>query len=116
MASRYQIRHDSKINGIEVFDNIPEINYAVNGRTPLEWIIDRYRLTTDKDSGIVNNPCANMTESKTIDMIERMIFIGIESDKIILDISKEEFEPKNWKPRKTGLDEFSDGGNFQSKL
>ncbi len=25
-----------KINGIEVFDNIPETNYKVNGRTPLE--------------------------------------------------------------------------------
>ena len=30
--------------------------YVVNGRTPLEWFIDRYRLTQDKESGIVNDP------------------------------------------------------------
>ena len=28
--------------------------YVVNGRTPLEWFIDRYRIT--RDSGIVNDP------------------------------------------------------------
>ena len=26
-----------KINGILVYDNIPKINYRVNGRTPLKW-------------------------------------------------------------------------------
>ena len=30
--------------------------YVVNGRTPLEWFIDRYRVTTDSRSGIVNAP------------------------------------------------------------
>ena len=30
--------------------------YVVDGRTPLEWSIDRYRVTTDTRSGIVNNP------------------------------------------------------------
>ena len=30
--------------------------YVVNGRSPLEWIIDRYQIKTDSASGIVNNP------------------------------------------------------------
>ena len=30
--------------------------YQVNGRTPLEWFIDRYRITQDQKSGIVNDP------------------------------------------------------------
>jgi len=30
--------------------------YVVNGRTPLEWLIDRYRIRTDRESGIVNDP------------------------------------------------------------
>ena len=30
--------------------------YQVNGRTPLQWFIDRYRITRDKESGIVNDP------------------------------------------------------------
>ena len=32
--------------------------YQVNGRTPLEWFIDRYRITRNKESGIVNDPNA----------------------------------------------------------
>ncbi len=37
--------------------NIPPraFDYVVNGRSPLEWIIDRYRVKTDKASGIVND-------------------------------------------------------------
>ncbi len=30
--------------------------YKVNGRTPLEWFMDRYRMKQDRDSGIVNDP------------------------------------------------------------
>ena len=29
--------------------------YRVNGRTPIEWFIDRYRITQDKEGGIVND-------------------------------------------------------------
>ena len=94
------------INGIEVFD-LPEIKYTVNGRTPIEWIIDRYRRTVDKDSGIVNDPTENMTEEKTISMVQRLTYVATESDKIINELSKEEFEPKDWKPSPAGLDKFT---------
>ena len=30
--------------------------YVVNGRTPLEWFIDRYRIKQDSASGILNDP------------------------------------------------------------
>ena len=30
--------------------------YILNGRTPLEWFINRYQIITDKHSGIVNDP------------------------------------------------------------
>lgn len=38
--------------------NIParSFEYVVNGRSPLEWIIDRYQIKTDTASGITNNP------------------------------------------------------------
>ena len=37
--------------------SIPEDahRYIVNGRSPLEWFIDRYKIKTDTDSGIVND-------------------------------------------------------------
>ena len=30
--------------------------YVVNGRTPLDWFRDRYKIKRDKDSGILNDP------------------------------------------------------------
>lgn len=38
--------------------NIPEkaYEYVVNGKAAIEWIMERYAITTDKSSGIVNNP------------------------------------------------------------
>ena len=106
-----------KINRIMAFENIPNTFYHVNGRTPLEWIIDRYRFTEDKDSGITNNPCKDMTQEKTIALIERMVYVSVESDKLISELSKEEFEPKDWRPKKMGLDAHMNmDGTVQSTL
>ncbi|MBR0261854.1 MAG: DEAD/DEAH box helicase, partial [Selenomonadaceae bacterium] len=45
-------------NDFITIKNIPprSFEYVVNGRSPLEWIIDRYQIKTDTASGIVNNP------------------------------------------------------------
>ena len=94
-----------KINGIEVFDNIPETNYKVNGRTPLEWAIDRYKKTTDRESGIVNDA----TNVDIIPLIERLVYVGVESDRLVRELPVE-FEPKDWEPKKTGMDAFTDSG------
>ncbi|RNJ74183.1 MAG: helicase [Thaumarchaeota archaeon S15] len=77
--------------------------YQVNGRTPLEWIVDRYNKTVDKDSGIVNDPLEGMDEDDIIAVIERAVYVGVESDRLIAELP-DEFEPKDWKPKKTGLD------------
>ena len=43
--------------------NIPASahRYQVNGKSAIEWILDRYKISTDKASGIVNDP--NLYES-----------------------------------------------------
>ena len=105
-----------KINGILAYDNIPETDYRVNGRTPLEWLADRYRLTTDKESGITNDPCESLTENDMISLVERAVHVGVRSDEIISGLP-EEFEPADWEPKKTGLDLHMDtGGTSQSML
>ena len=58
--------------------------YQVNGRTPLEWLIDRYRITKDKQSGIVNDP--NGWFDHPEDMIvafRRIVYVSVESARII---------------------------------
>ncbi|HOX95970.1 MAG TPA: DEAD/DEAH box helicase family protein [Candidatus Woesebacteria bacterium] len=39
-------------------ENIPEIayKYVVNGKSAIEWIVEKYQIKTDKESGIVNDP------------------------------------------------------------
>ena len=59
-------------------------SYVVNGRTPLEWFIDRYRITTDKKSGIVNN--ANDWfghPEELICAIRRIVHLGVETARIV---------------------------------
>ena len=105
-----------KINGVLAYDNILETNYRVNGRTPLEWLADRYKFTTDKESSITNDPCDGLTEKDMISLVERAVHVGVRSDEIIGGLP-EEFEPAEWTPKKTGLDAHIDmGGPVQSVL
>ena len=65
---------------------IPEAahRYVVNGRTPLEWFIDRYKITTDKDSGIVNDPNGWFADPRDlITAIERIVYVSVESARIV---------------------------------
>ena len=58
--------------------------YVVNGRTPLEWFIDRYKITQDKDSGIVNDPNGWFENPRDlITAIERIVYVSVESARII---------------------------------
>lgn len=48
------IHYNSKIT----ISNIPAkaYEYVVNGKSAIEWIMERYQVTTHKESGITNNP------------------------------------------------------------
>ena len=66
--------------------NIPEDSrgYVVNGRTPLEWFIDRYYIKTDKDSGIVNDPNGWFADPRDlVAAIKRIVYVSVESARII---------------------------------
>ena len=58
--------------------------YQVNGRTPIEWFIDRYRTTRDSHSGIVNDP--NDWFDKPEDLIssfKRIVYLSLETVRIV---------------------------------
>ena len=74
------------INNHVQLTGIPEIShrYVVNGRTPLEWFIDRYKIKQDKASGIVNDPNGWFEHPRDlITAIERIVHVSVESTKII---------------------------------
>ena len=58
--------------------------YEVNGRTPLGWFIDRYRVTTDKESGITNDPNAWFAdEAAFIAAVRRIVHLSVETVRIV---------------------------------
>ncbi|OOV35488.1 hypothetical protein BV53_03755 [Candidatus Synechococcus spongiarum LMB bulk15N] len=58
--------------------------YQVNGRTPLGWFIDRYRITTDKHSGIRNDPNAWFPDSDGfIAAVGRIVYLSVETVRIV---------------------------------
>ena len=58
--------------------------YQVNGRTPLEWFIDRYRITRDKESGIVNDPNGWFNNPQDlITAFRRIVYVSVETVRIV---------------------------------
>ena len=57
--------------------------YQVNGRTPLEWFIDRYYIRRDQESGIVNDPNGWFDEPKDlVAAIRRIVHLSVETVRI----------------------------------
>ncbi len=58
--------------------------YEVNGRTPLGWLVDRYRIVTDRESGIVNDPNAWFDDPRDlIAAIRRVVHLSVETVRIV---------------------------------
>ena len=74
------------INEHVCLSGIPEEahRYVVNGRTPLEWFIDRYKIKKDPNSGILNDPNGWFEHPRDlITAIERIVYVSVKSTKII---------------------------------
>ena len=58
--------------------------YVVNGRTPLEWFIDRYRITRDRESGIVNDPNGWFDDPRDlVTAFRRIVHVSVETVRIV---------------------------------
>lgn len=72
------------------------LDYQVNGKSALEWIIDRYQVTTHKDSQIINDPndyCREVGDPRyIIDLIKRIVTVSLETNKIVAGLPVLEIE------------------------
>jgi predicted helicase len=63
------------------------LEYVVNGKPAIEWIIERYQVTTDKDSGIVNDPNDWATEHNDpayiLNLVKRIVRVSVETVRIV---------------------------------
>lgn len=61
--------------------------YSISGRSPLEWIIDRYHVKTDKASGIVNDPndflCEQGSPDAAVDLIKRLVTVSMRTQELL---------------------------------
>ena len=63
-------------------------DYVVNGKSALDWVVERQCLKTDKDSGIVNDANAWATETMKnpkypLELFMRVITVSLETMKIV---------------------------------
>jgi predicted helicase len=58
--------------------------YEVNGKSAIEWIMDRYEVKVDKDSGILNDPNAWSNDPRyVLDLVKRIVRVSVRSVNVI---------------------------------
>ena len=67
---------------------LPEaLEYVVNGKPAIEWVMERYQVTTDKDSAIHNDPNAWADEHDDpryiVDLVKRVVRVSVETVRIV---------------------------------
>ncbi len=74
-----------RYNSFLTLDGIPSevFNYRLGNRSALEWIIDQYRVQTDKRSGIVNDPNRAEDPEYIVRLIGKVISVSLETVKIV---------------------------------
>lgn len=87
------IHYNSKIT----VSNIPAkaYEYVVNGKSAIEWIMERYQVTTHKESGIVNDPNDWSEEvgnpKYILDLLLSIINVSVQTVDIVNSLPKIDF-------------------------
>ena len=87
------INYNNKIT----ISNIPAkaYEYVVNGKSAIEWIMERYQISTHKESGITNNPNDWATETGNpryiLDLLLSVINVSMQTVEIVNSLPKVDF-------------------------
>lgn len=81
--------------------NVPigAYGYVINGKSAIGWLMDRYQVRTDKDSGIVNDPNEYSDDPRYIvDLVERVVRVSMETLEIVHNLPplNEREQPADW--------------------
>lgn len=75
--------------------NIPleAYDYQVNGKSAIEWVVERYAITVNKDSGIENNPNLWCEENPRyiLDLLLSVISLSIKTNELIKKLPEIKF-------------------------
>ncbi|WP_215861996.1 type ISP restriction/modification enzyme [Acidithiobacillus ferriphilus] len=76
-------------NGYITIKGVPleAYEYVVNGKPAIEWIMERYKITVDKDSGIRNDPndwCREHEDPEYIfRLVQQVVRVSVETVRIV---------------------------------
>lgn len=93
-ADKTTIHYNNSIT----IENIPleAYEYVVNGKSAIEWIMERYRIKTDPASGITNDPNdwakEHNDEKYIFNLLLRIINVSIQTMEIVKALPKLKFE------------------------
>ena len=73
-------------NAYITLENIPELayDYIVNGKSAIEWVMERYQIKTHKDSGILNDPNEWSDEPRYIlELLQKVVTVSMKTVEIV---------------------------------
>ncbi|MBO4729445.1 MAG: helicase, partial [Spirochaetaceae bacterium] len=85
-------------NRYHTITNIPEkaYEYVVNGKSAIEWVMERYQVTTDQKSGITNNPNDWSREHNKpryiLDLLLSVINVSVQTVNIVNNLPEVDWE------------------------
>jgi len=66
-------------------------DYKLGNRSALDWVIDQYRVTTDKRSGITNDPNRADDAAYIVRLVKQVVQVSLETLQIVDEIGKMTF-------------------------
>ena len=65
--------------------------YKLGVRTAIDWVVDRYQIKEDKDSGLVKNPNRINDEKYIIELVKRVVTLSLRTLEIQENLPTLEF-------------------------
>jgi predicted helicase len=87
-------------NNQKTLTNIPDVafQYVINGKSAIEWIMERYQIATDSKSGITNNSNDWSAEvgipHYVLDLLLSIINVSVQTVEIVEKLPKITFDDK----------------------
>jgi len=84
-AAGYKVYGALVVNDTLTLEGIPAETFAyrLGNRSALEWVIDQYRVTTDKRSGIISDPNRSDEPEYIVRLVERVVQVSVETVGIV---------------------------------
>jgi predicted helicase len=78
-------KHSLIYNDFLTLSGIPSevFDYRLGNRSALEWIIDQYQVSTDKRSGITNDPNRADDPQYIVRLVGQVITVSLETTRVV---------------------------------